>query len=67
MNRIVLALCEGASGANDHILDERMFSEVDDVVETERPGLHEDTAEAIHYLRSWILDGLVDLTSVRLS
>jgi hypothetical protein len=41
--------------------DERVFSEADDVINSDRERLAEDTAEAIQTTRSWILAGLVDL------
>lgn len=42
-------------------VDERVFSQADDVINDERGQLSEDTAEAMQCLRSWILAGLVDL------
>ena len=44
--------------------DERVFSECDDVINNDRARLSEHSAEAIACTRSWITNGLVDLTTV---
>lgn len=42
--------------------DERLFSESDDVINNDRPRVHEEAAEHMVSIRSWIASGIVDLT-----